>query len=126
MAELQSLIDKYVQSESGAELSRNLQLKHGAVADMVHNPKTNVVAFQLLAPSDAMAYDRILAFKLKDFLHQKKKDQDRLALRGEHGVIYVLEPVRSDEARHDFAYYELDPEQKKAIRESLIEATNYS
>jgi hypothetical protein len=121
MEDLQALIDQYVQSESGAEISRNLLLNHGVVADMVINPETQTVAFQLLAAPEAMPYERLYSFNLKDHLHQKNKEKDRLALRSDAGVVYVLEPVHTAPAMHDFAFYQLAPDMKKEIRSSLEE-----
>jgi hypothetical protein len=119
MKDLQNLIDQYVHSESGAELNRNLMIKHGAVADMVFDPETNMVAYQLLAPKEAMAFDRMYSFQLKDSLHQKDKEHNRLVLRSDAGVVYTLEPIKTDDARYTYAYYQLEPEQLKIMREVL-------
>lgn len=88
---------------------------------MVINPESNQVAFQLLAPTESMPYERIYSFQLKDHLQQKNKEKDRLALQADNGTIFVLEPVHTAPAMHDLAFYQLEPELKKQIRESLKE-----
>lgn len=116
--DIQKLVNQYVDSESGAELVVNATTKLGAIAGMVVDPHTNMVAYQMLASLDVMAYDRIRVFELKDHLLQK--DKDRLVLRSTGGNIYVIQPCRSDEAISTFATHPLSDENKDIVRMTLM------
>lgn len=116
--DIQKLIDQYVDSESGAELTINAKVDLGAIADMVIDPQKKVVAYQLLAPLDVMAYDRVRAFELKDHLLQK--DKDRLVLRSTDGTIYVIRPSQTNESVSTHAFHPLSDENKDIVRMTLL------
>lgn len=116
--ELTKFLDQ--NGESGIELTFNLVDFEGVVADATYNPETNLFAYKLLGPIEAMMGDRTHILSVKQHLYEKSKK--RLTIHSSGGNILIFRPCELDASIFVANKYHLSDEDHELLHLSLIQS----